>query len=91
MTISISNLTVAKNSPKGTVVGTLTARDPSGTFIACDFSLTKNSAGFFAISGSNLITEWSGSAPVGYYSVRVHATGTNARYSGSASFVFTVM
>jgi hypothetical protein len=91
MTISISNMTVAKTATTGTPVGTLTARDQSGKFIACSFALTKNSAGFFGVSGSNLVTEWSGTAPAGYYSVRVHATGTNTWYSGSASFIITVM
>ena len=77
MTISISSLTAKANAPTGTVVGTLTARDPSGAYIACEYTTTKGSASFFAISGSNLVTEWSGSVPAGYYSVRIHAIGTN--------------
>jgi hypothetical protein len=48
--------------------------------------LTKNSAGFFAISGNNLVTAFSGSFSAGNYSVRVHATGTNTRFSGNAVF-----
>ena len=67
----------------------LTAYDPSGAVIPCDFSLTKNSAGFFAISGNNLVT---GTASIlaGNYSVRVHATGTNTRFGGNAVFNITV-
>ena len=51
MTISISNLTVNNNAPAGTVVGVLTAQDASGTVVPCNFTLTKKSAGFLAISG----------------------------------------
>ena len=50
MTISISNLTVNNTASSGTVVGVLTARDASGAVVPCNFTLTKNSAGFLAIS-----------------------------------------
>ena len=86
MTISISNLTVNNNASAGTVVGVLTARDASGTVIPCTFTLTKNSAGFLAISGNSLVTAFSGSFSAGTYSVRVHATGTNTSFSGNAEF-----
>ena len=90
MTINISNLTVNINAPSGTIVGLLTAHDASGTAIPCNFTLTKNSAGFFAISGNSLITAFSGSIFAGIYSVRVHASGTNTRFSGNAVFNITV-
>jgi hypothetical protein len=89
MTISISNLLVNNNAPPGTVVGVLTAWDASGTVLPCNFTLTKNSAGFFAISGNNLVTAWSGSAAASNCFVRVHAIGTDARFSGNA--LFTVL
>ena len=56
MTISISNLTVNNNVPAGTVIGVLTAYDASSNVIPCNFTLTKNSAGFFAISENSLVT-----------------------------------
>jgi len=87
--ISISNLTVSGTAPVGTIIGALTSRDASGTAQNCNYTLTKNSAGFFGISGRNLITERA-SLPVGNYSVRVHANGTNVRLSGNAHFVVTV-
>ncbi len=90
MTISISNLTINNNAPAGTVVGVLTARDASGTVIPCNFTLTKNSAGFLAISGDSLVTAFSGSILAGNYSVRVHANGTNTRFSGNAVFNISV-
>jgi hypothetical protein len=85
MTISISNLTVNNNVPAGTVIGVLTAYDASSNVIPCNFTLTKNSAGFFAISGNSLVTERA-SILAGIYSVRVHANGTTTRFSGSAVF-----
>jgi len=90
MTISISNLTINNNAIPGTIVGVLTARDASGTVIPCNFILTKNSAGFFAISGNNLVTAWSGSAIAGNYPVRVHANGINTSFSGNARFTTIV-
>ena len=56
MTISISNSTVYNTAPAGTVIGVLTAHDKSGATIPCAYTLTKNSAGFFAISGNSLVT-----------------------------------
>jgi hypothetical protein len=88
MTISISNLTITNNASAGTVVGVLTAQDASGTVIPCNFTLTKNSAGFFVISG-NLVTARA-SILAGNYSVRVHAIGTTTRFSGNAVFHITV-
>ena len=88
MTISISNLTIYNNALAGTIVGVLTARDASGTVIPCNFTLTKNSAGFLAISGDSLVTAFSGSILAGNYSVRVHATGTTARFASNASPMF---
>src|SRR5437870_4524526 len=85
MTITISNLTVAQNAAAGTIVGALTARD-AGSIIPCNFILSKQSSGYFAISSNNLITVWSGSIARGYYSVRVHAVGINTRFKGSATF-----
>jgi hypothetical protein len=41
MPITISNLTVARSAPTGTIVGTLTARDV-GSVIPCNFILSKN-------------------------------------------------
>jgi hypothetical protein len=83
MTISISNLTVNNNAPAGTVIGVLTAYDASSNVIPCNFTLTKNSAGFFAISGNSLVTERA-SILAGIYSVRVHANGTTTRFSCNA-------
>jgi hypothetical protein len=89
MTISISNLSINNTAPTGTVIGVLTAQDASGTIIPCSFTLTKNSAGFFAISGNSLVTA---RAPIlaGTYSVRVHANGTSVRFGSSCVFNISV-
>src|SRR6202011_738818 len=85
MTISISNLTVNNNVPAGTVIGVLTAYDASSNVIPCNFTLTKNSAGFFAISGNSVVTERA-SMLAGIYSVRVHANAPTTSCSGDAVF-----
>jgi hypothetical protein len=85
MTITISNLMVARNAPAGTVVGTLTARDV-GSIIPCNFVLSQQSAGYFAVSSNNLVTVWNGSVAPGYYHVLVRAVGINTRFSEKATF-----
>jgi hypothetical protein len=65
MTIQISNLTVKDNAPQATIIGVLAAYDASGAVIPCTFTLTKNSGGFFAISGNNLVTAFGGSISPG--------------------------
>jgi hypothetical protein len=89
MSITISNLTVQDNAPSGTVIGVLTAQDTT-TVIACAYTLTKGSAGLFAVSGNQLVTAWSTPPVPGFYSVRVHAVGTNTSFSGSATFIISV-
>lgn len=91
MSIAISNLTVSSNAPTGTVIGVLTALDPTGSVIPCTYTLTKASAGYFTVSGNALVTAWSTSAAPGSYSVRMHAIGTNASFSGSATFTINVV
>ena len=90
MTISISNLNIDNTAIIGTIVGVLSALNASGTVMPCNFTLTKDSAGFFAISVNNLVTAWRGSAVAGNYPVRVHANGINTRFSGNATFTIMV-
>jgi len=90
MTITITNLTVAANAPAGTIVGVLSARDV-GSIIPCNFILSKQASGYFAISANNLITVWNGSIAPGYYCVRVRAVGTATRFSGNATYNINVI
>jgi hypothetical protein len=86
--IGISNLTFSTKAAIGTVVGTLTLFNASLTSMAANFILTKGCAGFFAISGSNLVTI--NVVPAGIYSVRVNAVGTKTWWDDQATFVITV-
>jgi hypothetical protein len=90
MTITIDNLTINNNATAGTVIGVLTGRDDAGNVMPCNYRLTKGASGFFAISDNELVTEWSTPIATGYYSVRVHAIGTTARFGDSVAFTVTV-
>src|SRR6516164_527473 len=90
MTITISNLTVAQNAPAGTVVGMLAAID-AGSIIPCNFTLSKQSSGFVAISSNNLVTLWSGTIAPDYYPVQVRAVGIRTRFSEKANFNVNVI
>jgi hypothetical protein len=87
--ISISNLTVSTKAAAGAVVGKLTLLNASMVGLPANFILTKDAAGFFAISGSNLVTV-STSIPPGLYSVNVSAVAISAWMRGEAAFVITV-
>src|SRR5215469_3124429 len=91
MTIILSNSLVPANSPTGTTVGVLTAKDGVGSTVPCNFILTKRAGGYFSVSGTNLITAWNGPILPGYYSLLVRANGIYTRFSSSAEFVITVV
>ncbi len=91
MTITISNLYISNNAPAGTIIGTFTARDASGKVIPCNYTLTKNSSGYFAISDNRLLTAWSMPIAPSAYSVNVHAVGSNSRFSGTANLSVVVL
>jgi hypothetical protein len=54
-----------------------------------NFTLTKEAAGFFGISGSNIVT-MSAAIPPGLYSVRVRAVATKSWMDDEARFTITV-
>ena len=89
MSLSISKLTVSKTAPEGTVVGTLTLSNAAAAPMAANFVLDANNAGFFGISGSNIVT-MRANLPVGNYSVMVDAVGTKQYWDAQGSFVITV-
>jgi hypothetical protein len=89
--ITIDTLTVNNDASAGTIIGTLSAWDASGNVVPCNYTLTKGSAGLFAVSDGKLITIWGTPITPGYYSVRVHAVGTTTRFSGSATFTANVV
>jgi len=87
--ISLSNVSVSTNAATGTVVGTLALRDASSTWQAANFILDEGAAGFFAISGSNIVTMNNLIAP-GFYSVDVSAVATKINLVDEATFFLTV-
>jgi hypothetical protein len=89
MAVSISNSSISTKAAVGSTIGVLTFSDATGTAQKSEFGLTKNSAGFFTVSGNNLVTGRA-SIPVGIYSVRVRAVATNAALKGNADFVIAV-
>jgi hypothetical protein len=84
-------LNISNNVPPGTRVGVLTARDASGNIIPCDYSLTKGSSGYFAVTGDELVTTWTTPTAPSYYSVRIHGIGRDTRFAGTAIFAVNVM
>jgi hypothetical protein len=90
MTIKIDNLSVSDNASAGTVVGVLTTYNASGNTVSCTYQLSNSAAGYFAISGNNLVTAWSSPVAPGYYSVRVRAMGNNTPFRASATFAISV-
>ena len=86
--IGLSKSTFSTTAPIGTVVGTLSLFNASLTSMGANFILNDGCAGYFAISGYNLVT--TNLIPVGNYSVLVSAVGTKTYWDDQASFVITV-
>jgi hypothetical protein len=86
--ISLTKSTFSSTAPIGTVVGALTLFNASLAPMGANFILTEGCAGFFAISGNNLVT--SSLIPVGTYSVDVSAVGTKTYWEDEGIFLITV-
>lgn len=67
------------------------ARPPRIFFPRVHLHFDEKFCWFFAISGDQVVTEWSMPAAPGYYSVRIHATGTTTMFSGSATFAVDIV
>jgi hypothetical protein len=89
MTISIDNLTVSTKAAANTAIGALTVIDSGGTVRQSNFALTDDSAGYFGISGTKLITLRT-PIPMGNYCVPVYFNAEYVPLSGDATFVITV-
>jgi hypothetical protein len=89
MTLMISNLTVSTKAPVGTMIGTLTLYDNTATSRIANFISDENSAGFFGINGTQLVTQRA-SIPPGYYGLQIYANAENVSLCGEAAFVVTV-
>ena len=89
MALGLSNLTVSGKAAAGAVVGTLSLLNASGVTMQANFMLDDDCAGFFGVSGNNLIT-MSASLPPGNYSVSVTAVGTKTYWEADGCFTITV-
>jgi hypothetical protein len=89
MPIMISNTTVSIKAPQGTIIGSLSLLDSTGVSIAANFISTEDAAGFFYISGNNLVTARA-SIPPGNYSVQINGNGDYLALSGEATFTIGV-
>ena len=89
MAIMISNLTVSSKAAANAVVGALTLYDAAGTVRAANFMLDTAAAGFFGISGNNLVAVQV-SVPVGLYGVHVCGNAENVVQTDEADFIITV-
>jgi hypothetical protein len=89
MTIMINNLTVSSKAAANAVVGALTLYDAAGTARGTNFTLDMDAAGFFGISGNNLIA-LRASVPVGFYAVHVSGNAEYVAQTDEAYFVITV-
>jgi hypothetical protein len=87
--IGLTQTTVSTNAAAGAVVGTLSLRDAAGAWQAANFILDENAAGFFTISGSNIVIVNHGIAPA-FYSVKVTAVATKVTLTSEATFTLTV-
>jgi hypothetical protein len=87
--ISINNLAISTNAAAGAVVGTLTLLDSNLVGLSASFMLTKNAAGFFAVSGRNIVTV-KALIPPNLYSVKIRAVGTKNWIDDNANFMITV-
>ena len=89
MAIMITNLTVSSKAAANAVVGALTLYDNAGRVLTTNFTLDTDSAGFFGISGNNLIAVRA-SVPVGFYGVHVCGNAENVAQTDEADFIITV-
>jgi hypothetical protein len=87
--IMISNLTVSSKAAVNAVVGALTLYDATGTVRGTNFTLDTDAAGFFGISGNNLIAVRA-TVPAGFYGVHVCGNAEFVAQTDEAYFVITV-
>jgi hypothetical protein len=89
MALGLSNLTVSGQAPAGAVVGILSLLNASGVTMQANFMLDDDCAGFFGISGNNLVT-MNASLPPGNYSLSVTGVGTKTHWKTEGFFTITV-
>jgi hypothetical protein len=89
MAICVSNLTISTKAPAGAVIGAITVLDTDGTKRNANLALTEGVAGFFNVSGGNLVT-LRAAIPPGFYSVYIQSSAQFVRYDDEGHFVIQV-
>jgi hypothetical protein len=89
MTICVSNLTVSTKAAAGAIIGAISVFDTDGTKRNVNLTLSETSAGFFNVSGGNLVT-LRAAIPPGFYHVFVRSSAQFVRYDDEAHFVLQV-
>ncbi len=91
MPIGISNVEIASDAEYGTALGVLTARAADDSVVDCVYSLSRGDSDLFVVSENQLLTAWRTPPATGIYPVRIRATGISTRFSGSATFMISVV
>ena len=91
MPISISNVEIVSDAEYGTALGVLAARAADDFVVDCVYSLSRGDLDLFVVSGNQLLTAWRTPPAAGIYPVRIRATGISTRFSGSATFMISVV
>ena len=89
MPIMLTSSTVSMKAAAGTIIGALSLIDSTGVSRMANFTSNEDAAGFFGISGNNLVTLRAPIAP-GYYSVQICGNGEYMPLSADSTFTITV-
>ena len=89
MPIMLTHTTISTKAAAGMIIGSLSLFDSTGVSRVANFTSTEDAAGFFGISGNNLVT-LRASIPPGNYCVQIYGNGEYVPLSGEASFVIGV-
>ena len=89
MTVCVSNLTVSTKAKVGTVIGAISVLDTDATKRNANITLTESVAGFFNVTGGNLVT-LRAAIPPGFYSVCIRSSAQYVRYDDETYFVIQV-
>jgi hypothetical protein len=89
MSLALNNFKVSATAAAGTVVGALALYNANAVAMQAEYILGEDSAGFFAVSGNNIVT-MSPNLPVGNYCLEVVGVGKATYWKAKGYFVVTV-
>ena len=89
MPIMLTNTTISTKAAAGAIIGSLSLVDSTGVSRIANFTSTEDAAGYFGISGNNLVT-LRASIPPGNYCVQIYGNAEYVPLSSEASFAIGV-